>query len=271
MTQEGAVLWLATGRYRAEQVISDPEKMDIRLSVGDRNVFSILGWPRMRWHFQSDDKEIEVDMVFDVRRVAILPDSVWPHNVFAMWWADGAAEGTVRYRNKSKLVRGSVFYDHPRLTVERHPVTLRQWYIYTPMRFCDGSSLVSYYAEDIEGKPIADYCFGLFIDTKGDSTWLPNAGVNDLEYDDDGLPRSWKLVWPGASHIRELKVSVAETSILRSWGAPSAPQRRKDFNYIPLVLCGKCLLKKSGEDIELPGVGLAEYWRIPGSSHVSQT
>ena len=263
MTREGALLWLATGRYRASQVISDPAKMDIRLSAGGREVFTIQGWPKMQWHFESNDSEIEIDLRFDLRHVAVLPDSVWPSYVFAMWWAHGAVEGRIRYQGLARSVQGSVFCDQPRVTRGKNFVALRKWYLYTPMRFQDGSAMVAYYAEDVDGRPIGDYCFGLFIDKSGQSTWLPHAVLSDLEYDADHLPRSWRLVWPSGSRIRELQVSVRETVILRSWGSPSAPQTRKDFLFIPLVLDGTCLVEEPGRNTPLPGLGLAEYWRRP--------
>ena len=264
LTKDGAVLWLPYGRFRAEQAITNAEIMDVRMAIDGRELFSLCGWPQQSWRFRSDDGEIGVDLKFDLFGAALLPDCLLPHNVFAMWAAAGRCAGRVWYGQRSWTVKGTVFHDHPRVKVQNNAVARRQWYIYTPLVFQDGSVLFSYYTEDEKKRRIDSYCFGLLFEPDGRAHWLPDAELLDLKFDADDLPVRWRLRWPKGLILEEAEVSVRPTTILKSWGAPGAPQTRRDFVYIPLVLEGRGRRRSvEGKVVFLTAHGLAEYWRPP--------
>src|ERR1051325_1167434 len=118
MTREGAALWLASTRFKADDVRIDRSKMDVELKSANQTVFRVQGWPQMDWQFESDDREIAVDMRLEVQNVTILADCIMPRNWFAMWMAVCRAEGAVRFQGKTTRVAGTVFYDHPRVVVQ---------------------------------------------------------------------------------------------------------------------------------------------------------
>ena len=101
MTREGALFWLPSGEYSALDVRSDPDRLDVRLERGDREVFRLQGWPDITCHVCSDDGDLEVDLRFDLTTVSVLPDALLPHCVFAMWESMGRAHGQVRYRDRT--------------------------------------------------------------------------------------------------------------------------------------------------------------------------
>lgn len=270
MLDEGAVLWIATGQYRPEQVAIGKDPLDLRLTDGGREIFRIQGWPDMRWRFQSDDGNLEVDLEFDLLDVTILPDCLLQHNVFAMWLATGRVTGNVRYRDRNIPVEGVVFYDHPRITVTPNDVSPRKWYLYTPLFFQDGSILLSYYTVDDRDRRMLGYSFGIYIDINGGGLWLPQPRLSNLKFDRDGLPEMWQLAWQVGDFRLAAEVSVKPTDIQRIWGSPELPKSRSDFVYIPLVLDAVARVVRDGEEQTLSGVGLSEYWHMPGIDRLEQ-
>jgi hypothetical protein len=264
MMDEGAVLWIATGKYRPEQVALKKDPLDLRLAVGGKEIFRIQDWPDMRWHFQSDDGIIEADLEFDLLDVIILPDCLLQRNVFAMWLATGHVAGNVRFRDRNIPVEGVVFYDHPRITVTPNDVSPRQWYLYTPLFFQDGSILFSYYTVDDQERRVLGYSFGMYINANGDGRWLPSAQLFNLKFDQDGLPEMWQLAWQVGEFRLAVEVGVKPTNIQSIWGSPELPKTRSDFVYIPLVLDAVARVAQDGEERTLSGVGLSEYWHMPG-------
>ena len=266
MTREGAVLWTATGQFRAEQVTSDRDEMDVQLLAGEKEVFRIQGWPHMRWHFRSDDGRGEADLEFDLSNATILPDNILPGNVFSMWESIGQVRGRIRYRDTTTPVSGTVFYDHSRFRIQDNAVPPRQWHLYTPMCFEDGSAIISYYTVDHTGTCVEDYSFGLYVDADSNSRWLPKATLSDLKFDHDGLPKAWRLRFADHGFNLAVDISVKSTSILEAWGTwgtSKPPRARKDFVLIPLVLDGIGSVNEDDTSRTIQGYGLAEYWRMP--------
>jgi hypothetical protein len=175
MTREGALYWLPSGEYRALDVRLDPDRLDVRLESGDREVFRLQGWPEITCHFCSDDGELEVDLRFGLTTVSVLPDALLPHCVFAMWESMGRAHGQVRYHDRTIALDGTVFFDHPRVIERDHDVIPRQMYIYTTLRLEDGGGLFGYYAVDAQGRPVQDYCFSVYIDAAGNGHYLSDG------------------------------------------------------------------------------------------------
>jgi hypothetical protein len=266
MTREGAVLWLSTGHFTAEQVVTDSEKLDVRLVDGKQEIFSIQGWPRVHCCFRSDDGQAEADLVFELTYATLLPDNILPGNVFSMCEAIGRVSGAVLYQGRNLPVAGTVFYDHSRFKVQNNPVRPRQWHIYLPVVFEDESALISYYTVDNAGLPVEDYCFGLYIDAQGRSQWLPKAKLLDMKHDADTLPEAWILQLANEENRLDVEAAVNKTSILKAWGnwgASGAPQARRDFILTPLVVDGIGSLQSRDVQQKLRGRGLAEYWRMP--------
>jgi hypothetical protein len=258
MTREGALFWLPSGEYSAGSVRSDPDRLDVRLEIGDREVFRFHGWPDIGCHFRSDDGDLEVDLMFELTTVSVLPDALLPFCVFAMWESMGRAHGRVRYRDRVVALEGTVFFDHPRVIERNHDVVPRQMYIYTTLRLEDGGGLFGYYAVDAQGDPVEGYCFCVFLDAAGHGRLLSGGTLARLDLDEDDIANGWQVTWRDAGLVLEAEVSVRPGPILRSWGSLSAPQSRRAFGFPPLVLDATVRIHEDGTVRELQGSGLAE-------------
>jgi hypothetical protein len=209
----------------------------------------------MKWSFQSDDAEIEVDLTTTVSAVSVLPDCILPHCVFAMWESMGTTRGMVRFGARRVPVEGAMFFDHPRVLHRSSPASPRAWYLYTTMAFDDGSGIFGYQS------PLASYCFGFHIDREGNGRFLPRARLDALETDPDNLPRRWRLSWQDDRLGIEAEIAVRDLGIARSWGSPRAPRSKKDFIIFPLVLNGEARIAEAGHAPRvMQGRGLAEYF-----------
>lgn len=262
MTRGGALFWLPSGEYSTERVVSDPDRMDIRLEAGGREIFRLRGWPDIACHFRSEDGDLEVDLQFDLSSVSVLPDALLPHCVFAMWESMGRAHGEARYLDRTVPLDGTVFFDHPRVIERDHDVAPRQMYVYTTLRLEDGSALFGYYALDISGRPIEDYCFCVYLDAAGNGRLLADGALGHLELDEDDIARGWQLAWRDTGMAVEADVSVRPGPILRSWGGPNAPQTRREYGFPPLVLDATVRVHEGDATRVLRGAGLAEYFHV---------
>ena len=260
MTDEGALFWLPSGQYSTADVVSDPDRMDVRFEAGGREVFRLHGWPNIACHFRSDDGDLEVNLQFDLTSVSVLPDALLPHCVFAMWESIGRAHGEARYRDRTIPLDGTVFFDHPRVIERRHAVTPRQMYVYTTLRLEDGGGLFGYYAIDTLGRPIEDYCFCVYVDSAGRGRLLSDGVLARLDLDEDDIARSWRLTWRDTEVALEADVTVRPGPILRCWGGPNAPQTRREFGFPPLVLDATVQIHEGGATSALRAWGLAEYF-----------
>lgn len=257
MTKDGAILWLPSGKYPSNKLITNPKSMKIQLRVEDREIFSIRGWPDMEWHFRSDDGEAEVNLQVKLSSVTVLPDCILPFCAFSMWEAVGDARGVIRYRKQTVSVDGKVFYDHPRIIHRRFSSVPRKMYLYTTMNFEDGSNMFGFHAADENGTPIDYYCFGVYIDGYGRARYLSDARLIQLAIDKENTPKHWQLHWRNEELAIEADIRVRSSQLLRSWGSEGATAAPSDF---PLVLDGHARITGSGSETTLLGRGLAEYF-----------
>jgi hypothetical protein len=260
MTREGAILWLPSGMYRADHVMSDRHSMNIHLEGNSRRIFSFRGWPRIECHMSSDDGELQVDLEFALARVTVLPDGELPYCLFGMWESMGSARGSIRHRDRTTPVNGTVFFDHTRVLPRRHLSPPRHRYVYTTVFFEDGSGLFGYHSVDAQGTPIAGYCFHVHLDAQGNGELIEDSVLRNLTVDQDGIADGWEIVCGAASFSLIVTIRVRPSGILRSWGSPDAPQSRKDFSIVPLVLDGSATLQTAGRSQSLKAYGLAEYF-----------
>lgn len=259
MFRDGAVLWFGNELFKGTQVRSDPNRLDVWLESGGKELFRIQGWPAMQWDFGSADGEAEVHARIGLRQVTILPDCIMPRNRFAMWVAFGSIEADVRHRDRQRRVTGTVFYDHPRIKVEANEVPPLGWYLYTPIRLSDGSCIAAYHAEDSRGRRMDDYSFCLYVDNVGRCRWLSSQAVMEMATDADGRLKRWKNAWQGEGLTIRAESEVRDTTIFRSWGSAKAPQTRRDYENVPLIFDAHVSIEHPGEALSLTGTGLAEY------------
>jgi hypothetical protein len=260
MSREGAILWLPSGMYRADRVMTDPHSMNIRLDQAGRNIFSFKGWPTVECRMCSEDGELQAELQFALKAVTVLPDCRLPYCLFGMWESMGSARGTVRYRDRTVPVNGTVFFDHTRVLPRRHPSIPRHMYVYTTLFFEDGSGLFGYHSVDAHGGLIDGYCFNIYLDGDGNGRLLEESELRRLGIDRDGIANSWEISAEEPNFSLVVDITARDSHILRCWGAPAAPQTRKEFSIIPLVLDGSARLSIAGRCKTLKAYGLAEYF-----------
>lgn len=216
----------------------------------------------MGWHFQSVEGDAEANLDFSLENVTVFPDCILPHCVFSMWETMSDVKGFVRFKDKKTEVTGKVFFDHPRIINQRNDVVPRHLYLYTTMYFEDGSGIFGYHAEDKSGSPLSCYCFGIHIDSQNQESFLADAQMQELKFDENNLPASWKLCWGNNQYRIDVDVTVKPTTLLQSWESSLAPKMQKDFIILPLVLDGLASVQTEGGQRTLKGYGLAEYFNV---------
>jgi hypothetical protein len=214
MTREGALFWLPSGEYSTEDVVSDPDRMDVRLETGGREIFRLHGWPDIASHFRSDDGDLEVNPQFDLTSVSVLPDAPLSRCVF-----DVGVDGICLRRGKIPGPRR-----HSAPDVHLHDAGSQ-----------GRGGLFGYYALDVLGRPIEGYRFCVYVDAAGNSRLLSDGVLAGLDLDDDDIARSWHVTWRGPTLVLGADVTVQPGPIIRSWGA-NAPQTRRDFGFPALFL-----------------------------------
>jgi hypothetical protein len=260
MTREGAILWLPSGMYPATYVISDSNSMDIRLDYNGQNIIRLQGWPTMECHFRSEEGDLQADLRFALKSVTTLPDCVLPHCLFAMWESMGEVSGEVRYKDRLFAVKGRVFFDHTRVIPRRHLIVPRQMYLYTTLYFEDGGGLFGYHSVDANGRLIDGYCFYVYLDPAGNGRFCEDVSMVRLIYDADDIAKTWEIAIQLHDCSLIVSVGARHSPVLRSWGSPSAPQTRREFSIIPLVLDGSARIEDLVGLRVLNAYGLAEYF-----------
>ena len=261
MTQDGALLWLPSGQYPSEGVVSERGALQVSLDNAGREIFRYRGWPAIDCRMRSDDGRLEAELRFELRGVTLLPDGILPQCVFAMWESMGSVYGTIRMDGRSVPVSGQVFCDHTRIIRRRSDAPARGMSLYTTMYFEDGSGMFGYWTVDERGAPLEHYCFGVYLDAAGTGHYVTRARLSHLLTDQDGIARRWRVHYRHPQFSLTVQLAAQEHGILRSWGSPAAPTQRAQFSIIPLVLDGNAELHRRGCAIELlRGFGLAEYY-----------
>ncbi len=261
MTNEGAILWLPSGNYSADRLQVQSGKLDIRLADQGTRIFEVCGWPSVECRFASPDGYLAVELTFHLGLITVLPDSMLPHCVFAMWESMGKAQGSIRYGERSMAVNGTVFFDHTRVIRQSNGVLPRKLSLYTTMYFEDGSGLFGYQALDIEDRPIEHYCFVVYLDAAGQGRLLHGSQLIGLHIDSDRIAQRWQISYCDDRLALDLQVKAQHHNIVKCWGTARRLERRQDFSILPLVLDGTATITEAGTPTRtLRGWGLAEYF-----------
>jgi hypothetical protein len=109
-------------------------------------------------------------------------------------------------------------------------------------------------------QPVAGCCFHVYLDGAGNGQLLEDSELRHLGLDRDGIANGWELCCKAQDFSVVVSVTVRDSQILRSWGAPGAPQSRRDYSIVPLVLDGSARRSANGHSSGLKAYGLAEYF-----------
>lgn len=224
-------------------------------------MLEVSGWPQVRWRMKSDDGAASIDLNLNLECYTLLPDNQLQNNLFAMWMAFGKVRGTVRYQGSDHEVDGDVFYDHPRIVLQQNAVAEFGWNVYLPVALDDGSYFAAHHTRDSEGCDVINFCFAVYVDGNGASTWLPQALLLDLQYDTDEKPQHWKLRWRTAESEILMEARAQNTRILKAWGRDGLAQTRLANPNIPIVFDATLSITDSRGSRVVRGSGLAEFMK----------
>jgi len=255
LTPEGLYACIVADESKGAAVESDAGRMDIRLRQDGHAWFRVAGWPEMEWHFESPDAALGADLAVSPHHVVLWPDMVMPRNTFALCLASCVVKGTVSISGRRVAVNGFGFYDHPRIVVQAHSAPPFGWYLYAPLRFADGTLVVSYYCEDGLGRKDAVYSAGVLVSPDGTSAWLPHSQVRRLQIDDANLPAGWEAQLGSDRISITYRVKVKKPRLAQGWGDAAG-----EYPAFPLLMQaeGECWSSSGARPLR-GGSGIAEF------------
>jgi hypothetical protein len=260
ITPAGVHACLYTDQRKGTAVRSDSTSIDIQFRDNTSELFNLHGWPEMSWRFRSPEASIAAELQLSLKKMAVWPDCVMPNNTFSMCIGVGTVSGDVFLGGKRIEVVGGGVYDHPRVVVDSHNVPLFGWYLYSPLRFPDGSFIVSYYAEDGLGKKDEHYSTGFLSLPDGTCRWLNSAQIRRLDFGKDDLPVGWDAQLSGEGVTISYRTRIVDLALVRSSDLSDLDSQSGKYLAFPLLMEteGECKIDSVTRVLER-GSGIAEF------------
>ena len=260
ITETGVHACIFSDPEKGTHVRSDLTLMKIEFSENHQVRFNLSGWPQMHWRFQSRDAFIQVHLLLELKNMAVWPDCIMPNNTFSMCIGVGVVSGSISLGGKEVKVTGGGVYDHPRVVVQPNAVPPFGWYLYSPLRFSDGSYIVSYYAEDGLGAKDDLYSTGFFSSPDRICRWVESAQIRRLTFGKDGLPASWEAQLEGQGVSITYRTRIANLSLVHSPSLPDSDRPSGKYLAFPLLMEseGKCRVDGKVKTLR-GGSGIAEF------------
>ena len=260
VTPAGVHACLYSDQHMGVAVKSDPTSMEIRFSTDSMELFHLHGWPQMSWQYRSPDAAITAELQLSLQNMAVWPDCIMPNNTFSMCIGVGAVRGGISIGGRRFEVTGGAVYDHPRVVVHPNAVPLFGWYLYAPLRFPDGTFVVSYYSEDGSGRKDDRYSTGFVTLPDGSSRWLRNAQISRLEIGRDGLPTAWEAQLAGEAVSISYRTRIADLSSIGASAPSDSDHPTGKYLAFPLLMDTEGECRMDGVTTQLRhGSGIAEF------------
>ena len=251
---------LYSDQHMGVAVKSDPTSMEVKFGIDNLELFHLHGWPQMSWQYRSPDSSIAAELQLSLTNMAVWPDCVMPNNTFSMCIGVGAVRGGISIGGRRFEVTGGAVYDHPRVVVRPNAVPLFGWYLYAPLRFPDGTFVVSYYSEDGSGRKNESYSTGFVTLPDGSSRWLRNAQISRLEIGRDGLPMVWEAQLVGEGVSISYRTRIADISSIGASAPSDSEHPAGKYLAFPLLMDteGECRMDGATRVLRR-GSGIAEF------------
>ena len=260
ITQTGVHACIFSDPEKGASVRSDLSSMRIEFHENHQERFYLRGWPLMNWRFQSPDASIQAQLRFELKNMAVWPDCIMPNNTFSMCIGVGKVSGSISLGENEVEVSGGGIYDHPRVVVRPNAAPPFGWYLYSPLRFSDGSFIVSYYAEDGLGAKDDLYSTGFFSLPDGTCRWLESVQIHQLSFGQDGLPAGWEAQLNGQGISISYKTRIADLSLVPSSVLSDRDHPSAKYLAFPLLMESEGEFRADGEGKALRGgSGIAEF------------
>lgn len=240
---------------------SDGSSMDIRFHENNQALFHLQGWPQMSWNFRSPDGSIGANLQVTPQGMAVWPDCILPNNTFSMCIGTCQITGTVLLESREIEVSGGAVYDHPRVLVRPHAVPPFGWYLYSPLRFPNGTFLVSYSLQDGLGQEDPDYSVGFLSLPDHTNRWLTRCQVRGLKMDSDGLPIGWEAELTGRDVRISYRSQIRDVPVIHmASGLSIQDDLSKRYLAFPLLMSveGECTIDGATTTLA-GGSGISEF------------
>ncbi len=260
ITQAGVHACLYSDQQKGMAVRSDIKSIEINFCDNTSELFNLHGWPQMSWQFRNPDASIVAELQLGLIKMAVWPDCMMPNNTFSMCIGVGTVSGAISLEGKRVEVAGGGVYDHPRVVVGPNDVPPFGWYLYSPLRFPDGTFIVSYYAEDGLGKKDEHYSTGFLILPDGTCRWLNSAQIRRLDLGKDDLPVGWEAQLSGEGVTISYRTRIVGLSLVRASGLSDLDNQSGKYLAFPLLMEteGECKIDSVTKVLER-GSGIAEF------------
>jgi hypothetical protein len=261
ITSVGVHACLFSDNELGTAVTSESSSMDVRFHDDGEELFRLQGWPQMSWNFKSPDGSIGADLQVTPHRMVVWPDCLLPNNTFSMCIGTCDVTGTVFLESREIKVSGGAVYDHPRVLVRPHDVPSFGWYLYAPLRFPDGTFLVSYYLEDGLGQKDEDYSAGFLVLPDQSNRWLSRCEVRSLKVDGKELPTRWEAELTGQDVHISYRSRIVDLPVVHMSGGLSIQDSSSEkYLAFPLLMDveGECTLDGVTRKLT-SGSGIAEF------------
>ncbi len=259
ITARGIYAYLSSDPNSGQALHSSATGLDIQLSQGHRDLIRIAGWPVMHWQFQNVEGTLGVDLRVTLNQLTVWPDFLMPNNTFGVSVGSAAVVGQVLIEGKTTSVAGAAVFDHPRIVVQPNQVAPFGWYLYSPIRFSDGTQLACYYAEDGFGQRDEIYSAAMMV-WNGEGHWLADCQASKLKLDTDGLPVQWENRLSGEGCSASFSVNICQLPLVRGWGEADPSRERSKYVAYPLLMEVEGEAQLHGKKVRLEdGSGIAEF------------
>ena len=259
ITARGIYAYLSSDPNSGQALHSSATGLDIQLSQGHRDLIRIAGWPVMHWQFQNVEGTLGVDLRVTLNQLTVWPDFLMPNNTFGVSVGSAAVAGQVLMEGETTSVAGAAVFDHPRIVVQPNQVAPFGWYLYSPIRFSDGTQLACYYAEDGFGQRDEIYSAAMMV-WNGEGHWLADCQVSKLKLDTDGLPVQWETHLSGEGCSASFSVNIRQLPLVRGWGEADPSRARGQYVAYPLLMEVEGEAQLQGGKVRLEdGSGIAEF------------
>lgn len=260
VTPAGVHACLYSDPHQGAAVQSDPAAMEIRFRTNNLELFHLHGWPQMSWRFRNQDASIAAELQLSLNTMAVWPDCIMQTNTFSMCIGTCTLSGAISLGGRSFEVTGGAVFDHPRVVVRPNAVPPFGWYLYAPVRFPDGTFVVSYYAEDGLGKKDEPYSTGFIALPDGSSRWLKSVQVSRVRTGEDGLPVAWEaqLVGDGVSISYRTRIEDLSSCDSSSSSSPDRPAGKYVAFPQLMEVEGECRMDGVTKALNR-GSGIAEF------------
>jgi len=259
ISRSGVQACLFSRSYDRTPVESGFDPMHLRFADSHTELFRIEGWPEMIWRFQSPCGSLAMELQVSPQGLVLWPDSLLPHNTFSMCIGACTVRGVVRSAGQEVRVAGGGFYDHPRVLAETNDVAPFGWYLYAPVRFLNGTTIVGYHVEDSAGRIDELYSAAFLTAPGGVQRWLPRLRVRNLQFDGAGRACSWEAEMNGPDVDIRYSVRIEPLALTWLWNSEASQPTLDQYLAFPLSMLveGECTVDGVATRLE-QGTGIAE-------------